>query len=195
MKILIAEDDDASRLVLVERLRKLGHEVVQTTNGKEAWEAFLSSPPQVIITDWMMPVMDGLELTRRVREHLRPGYTYVIILTALDSKVGYFEGMSAGADDFVTKPCEIVDLNMRLRVAERILSLQNEVEQLQGILSICPRCKRIRNDHGEWETVESFMADETDAHFSHGFCPECYRATGKPDTDEVNTPNHGSETG
>jgi DNA-binding response OmpR family regulator len=176
MKILIAEDDDASRLVLVERLKKLGHEVVSAENGKEAWDAFLASPPQVVITDWMMPLMDGLELTRRVRENPRPGYTYVIIFTALDSKVGYFEGMSAGADDFMTKPCEIVDLNMRLRVAERILSLQNEVEQLQGLLSICPRCKRIRDDHGEWHAVESFMTERTEADLSHGVCPECYAA-------------------
>ena len=183
MKILIAEDDDTSRLVLAERLRKLGHEVVSAENGRKAWEAFLASPPQVIVTDWMMPVMDGLELTRKVREHLRPGYTYVIIFTALDSKVGYFEGMSAGADDFMTKPCEIVDLNMRLRVAERILSLQNEVEQLQGLLSICPRCKRIRDDHGRWHTIDAFMTERAEAHLSHGVCPECCAGAAPEESD------------
>jgi len=184
MKVLIAEDDDASRLVLAERLRKLGHEVVSAENGKKAWNEYLASPPHVIITDWMMPVMDGLELTRKVREDLRPGYTYVIIFTALDSKVGYFEGMSAGADDIMTKPCEIVDLNMRLRVAERILSLQNEVDQLQGLLSICPRCKRIRDDQGDWHTVGSFMTERTGAHLPHGVCPECYASTGQAETEE-----------
>ena len=185
MKILIAEDDDASRLVLIERLRKLGHDVVPTENGKQAWEAFLAAPPQVVITDWMMPLMDGLELTRLVREDPRPGYTYVIILTALDAKVGYFDGMSAGADDFVTKPCDIVELNMRLRVAERILSLQTEVEQLQGLLSICPRCNRIRDDHGEWHSVESFLTERTEAHLSHGICPECYRTIVRPEIEEL----------
>ena len=185
MKILIAEDDDPSRLVLIERLKKLGHDVVSTENGRQAWEAFQASPPEVVITDWMMPVMDGLELTRRIREDLRPGYTYVIILTALDAKVGYFEGMSAGADDFVTKPCEIVDLNMRLRVAARILSLQNEVEQLQGLLSICPKCKRIRDDHGEWHSIESFLTERTDAHLSHGICPECYATIVMPEMEEL----------
>ena len=185
MKILIAEDDAPSRLVLIERLKKLGHEVASTENGRQAWEAFRRSVPQVVITDWMMPVMDGLELTRRIREDIRPGYTYIIILTALDASVGYFEGMSAGADDFVTKPCDIVDLNMRLRVAERILSLQNEVEQLQGLLSICPSCKRIRDDHGEWHSVESFLTERTDAHLSHGICPECYTTIVKPEMDEL----------
>ena len=185
MKILIAEDDDASRLVLIERLRKLGHDVVPTENGKQAWEAFLAAPPQVVITDWMMPLMDGLELTRLIREDPRPGYTYVIILTALDAKVGYFDGMSAGADDFVTKPCDIVELNMRLRVAERILSLQTEVEQLQGLLSICPRCNRIRDDHGEWHSVESFLTERTEAHLSHGICPECYRTIVRPEIEEL----------
>ena len=185
MKILIAEDDDASRLVLIERLRKLGHDVVPTENGKQAWEAFLAAPPQVVITDWMMPLMDGLELTRLIREDPRPGYTYVIILTALDAKVGYFDGMSAGADDFVTKPCDIVELNMRLRVADRILSLQTEVEQLQGLLSICPRCNRIRDDHGEWHSVESFLTERTEAHLSHGICPECYRTIVRPEIEEL----------
>jgi phosphoserine phosphatase RsbU/P len=185
MKILIAEDDDPSRLVLIERLKKLGHDVVSAGNGRQAWEAFQTSPPDVVITDWMMPVMDGLELTRKIREDLRPGYTYIIILTALDAKVGYFEGMSAGADDFVTKPCEIVDLNMRLRVAERILSLQNEVEQLQGLLSICPKCKRIRDDHGEWHSIESFLTEKTDAHLSHGICPGCYATIVKPEMEEL----------
>ena len=185
MNILIAEDDEPSRLVLIERLRKLGHAVTASVNGKEAWDAFLASPPQVVITDWMMPVMDGLELTRRIREVPRPGYTYVIILTALDARVGYFEGMSAGADDFVMKPCDIVDLNMRLRVAERILSLQTEVEQLQGLLSICPQCKRIRDDRGEWHSVEEFFHDRTDAHLSHGICPECYATIVKPEMEEL----------
>ena len=189
MKILIAEDDDTSRIVLIERLRKLGHQVTSTENGREAWESFLASPPEVVITDWMMPMMDGLELTRRIREVPRPGYTYVIILTALDAKVGYFEGMSAGADDFVTKPCDIVDLNMRLRVAERILSLQTEVEQLQGLLSICPRCKRIRDDRGSWSSIELFMAEHTDAHLSHGVCPECYAAVVKPEMEELRKHN------
>ncbi|HUI63363.1 MAG TPA: response regulator [Bacteroidota bacterium] len=183
MNILIAEDDAPSRLVLIERLRKLGHEVRAAENGCEAWELFTKAPPQVVITDWMMPGMDGLELTRKIREHARLGYTYVIILTALDSKVGYFEGMSSGADDFVTKPCEIVDLNMRLRVAERILSLQSEVEQLEGLLSICPQCKRIRDDQGHWHSVESYLMERTDAQVSHGICPECFRTIVRPEVD------------
>jgi DNA-binding response OmpR family regulator len=185
MNILIAEDDEPTRLVLVQRLRRLGHDVVQAENGRKAWEAFLVSPPQVVITDWMMPLMDGLELTRKIREDPRPGYTYVIILTSLDAKVAYFDGMSAGADDFVTKPCDIVELNMRLRVAERILSLQTDVEQLQGLLSICPRCNRIRDDHGEWHSIESFLTERTDAHLSHGICPECYRTIVKPELEEL----------
>ncbi|HXX64594.1 MAG TPA: response regulator [Bacteroidota bacterium] len=183
MNILIAEDDAPSRLVLNERLRKLGHEVRAAENGSEAWELFTKAPPQVVITDWMMPGMDGLELTRKIREYGRHGYTYVIILTALDSKVGYFEGMSSGADDFVTKPCEIVDLNMRLRVAERILSLQSEVEQLEGLLSICPQCKRIRDDQGHWHSVESYLMERTDAQVSHGICPECFRTIVRPEVD------------
>jgi DNA-binding response OmpR family regulator len=128
----------------------------------------------------MMPKMNGLDLCRRIRSEQKPEYTYVIILTALDRKVGYLEGMNAGADDFVTKPCDLVELSVRLRVAGRILALQSEVQQLEGLLPICPNCKRILNEKNEWQQVETYITRRTDAQFSHGICPECYESIMKP---------------
>jgi DNA-binding response OmpR family regulator len=88
--------------------------------------------------------------------------------------------MNAGADDFVTKPCDLVELSVRLRVAGRILALQSEVQQLEGLLPICPNCKRILNEKNEWQQVETYITRRTDAQFSHGICPECYESIMKP---------------
>lgn len=180
MKVLIAEDDGISRQVLATHLRKLGHEVRETEDGAQAWDDYRTVHPHILITDWMMPNVDGPELCRRLRAEQHRAYTYIIILTALDRKIGYVEGMSAGADDFVTKPVDFAELQVRLRVAERIVRLQGEVRQLEEYLAICPKCKRIRVDDDRWEPVESYIGKRTDALFSHGICPECYATIVQP---------------
>lgn len=128
MQILIAEDDTVSRLVLSATLKKMGHEVKATSSGGEAWAALNEMHYPLLISDWMMPDIDGLELCRRVRtlhDEGRRGapYTYVILLTALGGKTNYLGAMDAGADDFITKPFDVDQLAARLRVAERILAL------------------------------------------------------------------------
>lgn len=173
MKILVAEDDPVSRLVLTSILRKLGHEVAEVPDGLEAWATFQQTPFAVVVSDWMMPSIDGLELTRRIRAADRVRYTYVILLTALSGRERYLEGMEAGADDFLTKPLDAEELRVRLRVAERILGLQAAVKQLEGLLPICAYCKKIRDEGGSWVRVETYVEQRTEAQFSHGICPEC----------------------
>src|SRR5215467_8448678 len=126
MKILIAEDDRDSRELLRWMLEKLGYEVVAAENGKEAWEAFRRGRFRLVISDVLMPEMDGFELCRRIRKHKQSKYTFVIVITALIGKKDYLEGMEAGADDFVTKPFDPDELKARLRVAERIISFQEQ---------------------------------------------------------------------
>jgi DNA-binding response OmpR family regulator len=123
MKILIAEDDDISRRLLSAALTKLGHDVQAATNGREAWDAWRNHQLQFVISDWMMPDLDGLEFCRRVRAERRIDYTYIILLTARTGKMNYLEARTAGADDFITKPFERDELCARVRVAERILGL------------------------------------------------------------------------
>ncbi|HEV7815740.1 MAG TPA: diguanylate cyclase [Janthinobacterium sp.] len=123
MKILIAEDDTSSRLVLGATLRKLGHEVTAVADGRSALEAWQHGEFVLLISDWMMPDMDGLELCRMVRAASRLQYTYIILLTALSGKGRYLEGMGAGADDLITKPFDEEHFAARLHVAERILGL------------------------------------------------------------------------
>ncbi len=123
MKILFAEDDTTSRLLFGATLRKLGYAVTAVENGQEAWDAWKQDEYPLLISDWMMPDIDGLQLCRMIRAEPSLQYTYVILLTALDSKDSYLEGMDAGADDFITKPFDEEQLAARLRVAERILAL------------------------------------------------------------------------
>lgn len=127
MKILIAEDDTTSRLLFGATLRKLGYAVTAVENGQKAWDAWKQDRYSLLISDWMMPDIDGLELCKMIRAEPSLQYTYIILLTALDGKGSYLEGMDAGADDFITKPFDEEQLAARLRVAERILALHKKL--------------------------------------------------------------------
>jgi DNA-binding response OmpR family regulator len=142
MKVLIAEDDRDSRELLSWLLQKLGYQVVAAANGKEAWDAFRRRRFRIVISDVLMPEIDGLELCRRIRTHKQSKYTYIIVITALIGKKDYLEGMDAGADDFVTKPFDPDELKARLRVAERIISFQEQAalaEEAMGSETERPR--------------------------------------------------------
>lgn len=127
MKILIADDDPASLLLLKSKLRRMGHDVTAARDGLEAWAALEKAPFSVLVSDGMMPGLDGFELCRRVRARKAERYTYIILLTAHEGREQYRQGMEAGADDFLTKPFDPDQLQARLRVAERILALEDEV--------------------------------------------------------------------
>lgn len=127
MRVLIAEDDVVSRAALRRTLEKWGHEVLAAPDGERAWAAFQHEAFPVVISDWMMPGLDGLELVRRIRHHNHNGYVYTILLTARSQKDDIVAGMEAGADDFVTKPFDAGELHARLRAGERILSLEHSL--------------------------------------------------------------------
>jgi sigma-B regulation protein RsbU (phosphoserine phosphatase) len=184
MRILVAEDDTDTRELVALMLEKAGHDVKPQSDGIKAWEAFRQSPYQLLVTDCMMPGMDGFELCRKVRDANRR-YTYIILLTAYGGRQNYMKGMEAGADDFLTKPCDFDELTARLRVAERILGLQQEVRQLTGLLPICAYCKKIRQAETEWVSVEAFVSRRSDASFSHTVCPTCFDAQLRPELDRV----------
>ncbi len=174
MRILTADDDEGARKLLTRALKALGHEVVETRDGHEAWMEYRLHHFSLVISDWMMPKISGIELTRLIRQEQRPKYTYIIMLTSLEGKGRYLEGMEAGADDFINKPFDKDTLAARLRVAERILNLQAEVTQLEGLLPICSYCKKIKDDENAWQQMETYISKRTEANFSHGICPDCY---------------------
>jgi CheY-like chemotaxis protein len=123
MKTLIADDDTITRLFLSSALKNLGHDVQEASNGLEALDAWQGGEFSFIISDWMMPDLDGLEFCRRVRAEARAAYTYIVLLSSRSGKENYLEAMTAGADDFITKPYERDTLGARVAVAERILGL------------------------------------------------------------------------
>lgn len=185
MRILIADDEIVSRARLKHTLTELGHEVIEATNGREAWSHFAAQEIPLLIADWMMPYIDGLELCRMIRAERRAKYTYVVMLTALGGKGSYLEGMKAGADDFVTKPFDPDALKARVHVAERILGLQAEVSRLEGLLPICSYCKRIRDENEAWTRIEAYISKRTAADFTHGICPDCMATQVRPQVEAL----------
>jgi CheY-like chemotaxis protein len=175
MKILVAEDDPVSVKILQFTLQHWGHEVLCAGNGEEAWEAFDKEPVRVIVSDWMMPGVDGLELCKKVRGRAKTEYTYFILLTANNTgRDNLRMAMDAGIDDFLTKPLDREAIYMRLRVAERILQFTTEIRQLKELIPICMYCKRVRDDRDYWQQVETYIHHQTGTNFSHGICPDCF---------------------
>ena len=133
----------------------------------------------MLISDWLMPHIDGLELCRLVRAEKRSRYVYIIFITVMEGKNRYLQAMEAGADDFIAKPPDPDELKARLVVAERILELHYEVAQLESLLPICSYCKKIRDEDDTWMPVEDYMARQTGSDFPHGICPQCFETTVK----------------
>ena len=127
MNILLAEDDRVSALKLCRALEKMGHSVDHVSDGTEAWRRIGDGEVSLLISDWEMPAMDGLELCRRIRTQSDALYTYVILLTGRDSRDDRLTGLQAGADDFLTKPVDTGELVARLNIARRILSMQEQL--------------------------------------------------------------------
>ena len=135
MRILIAEDDPVSRRLLKARLEKWGYEVVVTTDGEEALAVLLGNDaPSMAIVDWMMPKADGVTVCQRVREEKPKPYTYFVLLTAKGATDDLVAGMRAGADDYVVKPFDAHELNVRIRAGRRILELERDLMEARDAL-------------------------------------------------------------
>ena len=186
MKILAVEDDPVARAVLRQALRRLGHETVEAADGEAAWAVLQNESFRVVVSDWMMPRSDGLELCRRVRGRMGAEYQYFILLTSRDATAeNQTEAADAGVDDFLTKPLDFPELWTRLRVAERILRYTTQVRQLEEMLPICSYCKKIRDDKNYWQQIEGYISDRTGSDFSHSVCPDCYQRVVIPELEKM----------
>jgi DNA-binding response OmpR family regulator len=199
MKVLIADDDVVSRRVLEVMVGRWGYTVSGVSDGEAAWSNLDQTPaPEIALLDWIMPGVDGLELCRRLRTMPRADETYVIVLSANSSHEDMLAGFEAGADDYLAKPIDLPELQARLRVASRLITLQRtlshrvrelnealgKVRQLQGLLPICAYCKKVRNDKNYWEQVEAYFSSYVDVRFSHSICPECFESQVKPELEK-----------
>jgi phosphoserine phosphatase RsbU/P len=191
MRILIADDDAVTRTLLNATLRRHGWDVIVANDGNTAWQAFEElkgkDAPAIAILDWMMPGVEGIDICRRLRA--TPGFesVYVILLTSRSNKADLAQGLAAGANDYIGKPFDPVELEARIRVGERMVVLQAKlnarvteleqalahVERLQGLLPICSYCKKVRNEANYWEQVDSYFTTHSDLDFTHSICPTC----------------------
>jgi len=199
MKVLIAEDNSSTRLILKSMLKGWGYDVIEARDGLEALEKMKSDDaPQLVLLDWVMPGMDGAEVCRTLRRKFPDRNTYIILVTAKKEKENIVKGLEAGADDYVVKPFDRDELRARIRVGVRIINLQEKlaqrvreledalahVKQLQGLLPICCYCKKIRNDKNYWEQVEHYISKHAEVRFTHGICPDCYEKYVRPRLEE-----------
>jgi CheY-like chemotaxis protein len=188
MRILIADDDITSRTVLSAVLQKNGHEVVGACDGNEALAVLEGADaPRLAILDWMMPGMDGIGICQRVRARESDRPPYLMMLTTRGEKTDVSAGLRAGANDYLAKPFNAVELTARVEVGCRFVELEDrlaakvrelqeamaQIKTLSGIVPICSSCKKIRDDAGYWKQVELFVGEHTDATFTHGICPDC----------------------
>ncbi len=191
MRALVADDDRVTAEILSRTLGRWEFEVTVVGDGAAAWEYLrAATTPTLAVLDWMMPEMDGPEVCRRVRADLPLATMYLMLLTARESRGDLVTGLNAGADDYITKPFDTDELRARVQVGVRVLTLQrslaervdelqaalSKVKQLRGLLPICSYCKRIRGDDQYWQQLEGYIAEHSDAQFSHGICPTCYAA-------------------
>lgn len=187
MKILAVEDDAVARAVLRQALKRLGHDSVEAADGESAWELLQHEPVRVIVSDWIMPRTDGLDLCRKVRGRMGAEYIYFILLTSRDAtQENQMAAADAGVDDFLTKPLDLPELWTRLRVAERILRYTTQVRQLEEMLPICSYCKKIRDDRNYWQQLEGYISERTGSDFSHSVCPDCYTRVVLPELAQLN---------
>ena len=139
MKVLIAEDDLVSSKILQKNLVNWDYEVVLAHTGAAAWQALQDGDLRLAILDWMMPGMDGVEVCRQIRRRKKYKYTYIILLSAKDRKPDIIMGLSSGADDYMTKPVNFLELRARLKTGKRIIELEDKLlftqNQLKDIAS------------------------------------------------------------
>jgi sigma-B regulation protein RsbU (phosphoserine phosphatase) len=185
MRILMAVDEVCSRTLLADTLTRLGHDPVVVADGQEAIEIYRKTHFQLVISDWVMPRIDGLELCNLIRAERRRTYTYVMLLTVMEGTESLVEGLRAGADDFISKPFKEDVLVARIMVGERIVNIQNVNRAFAQLIPICSYCKKARKDSHYWQRLDEFLQDQPDLQLSHGICPACYENTVRPELDRI----------
>ncbi len=187
-RVLVADDDPVSRMLLEATLADLGYDVTGVSDGGEALEAMAHEDgPEVAILDWEMPRLSGPEVCREVRARRPSAPLYLVLVTVRGGSSNIVAGLRSGANDYVTKPFDRDEFAARLAVATSFLSLQvslsrrvqeleralGQIKTLHGLLPICAWCKKIRDDGNYWRQVEDYVSHHTDVRFTHGICPSC----------------------
>jgi CheY-like chemotaxis protein len=186
--ILIVDDEPGNIEILSESLSS-SYEILFATSGKEALQIVKRQMPDMIILDIIMPVMSGYEVLQNLKLDQSFKEIPVIFITALTQEDQETRGLTLGAMDYISKPFNTaivklrVKTQMELKLQRDILIQRNEelrkalakIKTLSGLLPICASCKKIRDDHGYWTQLESYISEHSEAEFTHGCCPECMK--------------------
>jgi len=185
---ILVIDDNPDNLRLLSRILQEHHYQVRVApNGERALATIRKEAPGLVLLDIMMPGMDGFEVCRRLKEDPATAGIPIIFLTALNETSDKVKAFSLGGVDYITKPFQSEEVAARVKthLTLRLLQLQlekknaelrqafDEIKILRGFIPICASCKRIRNDKGFWEQIESYISNHSEAKFSHGICQEC----------------------
>ncbi len=192
IRVLVAEDDFMVSKSITRILNDIGYEQVGlASNGEEAVEMTLSLQPDVILMDINMPKLDGLQAASQIQEN---SPSPIVILTAYDSQDLVKEASKSGVGAFLIKPPDAFEIERAVTIAmarhndlmelsrinkelqirkEELEKALAEIKTLRGILPICSHCKKIRDDKGYWNQIESYIHEHSEAEFSHSICPEC----------------------
>jgi len=174
MKVLIVENDPISRLYMEASLATLGMDSEIAESGQEALAILKKTHIRLVVSDWLMPDMVGLDLCRRVRAQ-KGEYVYYILYMPVDAtKENEDAAIETGVDDFLQKPVNLRDLRIRLHVARRILDCTEHIQKLESLIPICSYCKSVRDDENYWQQIEKYVGQRTGSAFSHSVCPTCY---------------------
>ena len=197
VRILIVEDDPFFMRVLHRRIATEGYQVMTAADGREGMKAIVTFEPDLVVSDWMMPEVDGLELCQSVKTGLRDAAPYFILLTAKGEISEKLLGLQTGADDYLTKPCDHGELMARVRAGVRIVSLTQELRRTVADLKVtnaelgsseaghpphgqplvvCRTCRRVSAAEGPWMTLEEMLATQAAADSSQSRCPDCAEA-------------------
>lgn len=190
MRILLVDDDPVLRAVVSAGLRMAKHEVVACEGGTKAWALLQKESFPVMITDWSMPDMNGIQLTQALRATPRESYTYVIMLTGHNTREDFLTGLRAGVDAFLVKPVDGALLEAQLTIASRIIGLQDHTKRLESIMTVCSYCKKVR-DKQEWMPMEQYIKQEFKTLPSHTFCPSCFHEKVEPEMKELGLSTDG----
>ncbi len=189
MKILIAEDEFTTRMMVQVSLENWGYDVLDAHDGKEALAVFeQKEKPRIVILDWEMPGVNGIEVCQSLKEANAEDPPYIILLTGRDSEKDILQGFDAGADDYITKPFSGDELRARVRVADRLVRMQDmqkefvkelrsaldQIAALQGNVVVCEKCNKIEHLDGDaWLDFTEFIESSTDGRCIKVICPVC----------------------
>jgi len=194
VSVLYVEDESLTRAVFARILERKVRCLFQAENGEEGLELFKKYRPDIVISDVRMPVMDGIEMSRKIK--CLDDNAKIILTTAHSDASVLLNSIDAGIDKYILKPVDVdvlfsaMDSCMGTIMLERKIQEQNRekdelisklqdaldnIKKLSGLLPICSSCKKIRDDKGYWNQIEQYISEHSEAEFSHGICPDCVK--------------------